>query len=253
MTLVAALYDIHGNAPALEAALDAVVAAQVDCTIIGGDVILGPFPREVLETVMSLGGDTRVIRGNCDRLVVDAFDGGDLSKLPAQVRKVVEWTASQIDGRHRNFLHALPLTAALDIEGLGDVLFCHATPRSDEEILTTRTPDDRVAAMLDGVTARTIVCGHTHMQFDRTVGRTRIVNAGSVGMPYGSTGAHWLLLEPDVQLTRTAYDLEQAARRVRQSGYPDAADFADRYVMAPVSEEMMLGLLEPRSESPLTT
>jgi Predicted phosphoesterases, related to the Icc protein len=242
---VAALYDIHGNVDALEAALKAAVDTQPDTILFGGDLALGPFPREVMDVVMSLGGDTRFIRGNCDRLVVDAYDGRDLAQLPAQVRDAIEWTARQLDARHRDFLDSMSPTATLDVDGMGDVLFCHATPRSDDEIITVRTPADRVQSMVDGVTARTIVCGHTHMQFDRTVNTTRIVNAGSVGMPSGSPGAHWLLLGSDVTHVRTFYDLEHAADKVRRSAYPTADDFAEHSVLRPGSENEMLVRLDP--------
>jgi predicted phosphodiesterase len=133
---VAALYDIHGNASAFEAAFKVVDAAGVDATLFGGDLALGPFPRMLLDAVMSFGPSSRSIRGNCDRFVVDAFDGRDLSRLPARVRHLMEWTANQLDTRHRDYLASLPETVTLNIDGMGDVLFCHATPRSDEEILT---------------------------------------------------------------------------------------------------------------------
>jgi diadenosine tetraphosphatase ApaH/serine/threonine PP2A family protein phosphatase len=104
------------------------------------------------------------------------------------------------------FLAALPLTETIEIDGLGSVLFCHATPRNDEEILTRISPDERWRAALDGVDAGMVVCGHTHIQFDRLAGGTRLVNAGSVGMPYErEPGAYWALLGPDVDLRRTEY------------------------------------------------
>ena len=241
MKRIAALYDIHGNIDALRAVLRAVDAEHADGLLFGGDLALGPFPREVLDVVMTLGGDTRFIRGNCDRLVVDAYDGRDLTKLPPPVRETIEWTASRIGAAHRNFLDALPLVATTHVDGLGDVLFCHATPRSDDELITVRTPAERMRPMLDDVLEKTIVCGHTHMQFDRTVAGTRIVNAGSVGMPYGPPGAYWLLLGPAVRLMRTEYDLQNAAESVRHSGYPNAEEFAERSVLRPSSEEEMLG------------
>ena len=240
MKRVAALYDIHGNTAALDAALRAATDMHGDTIVFGGDLALGPFPREVLDRVMMLGADSRVIRGNCDRLVVDAYDGRDLSKLPAQIRQVIEWTARQLDATHRDFLAALPLLATLDVDGLGDVLFCHATPRSDDEIMTVRTSPERVRPMIDGTSAKTIVCGHTHMQYDRTIDGKRLINAGSVGMPYGTPGAHWLRLGPDVQLVQTDYDFDDAAHAVRRSAYPDAAQFAEQSIQHPNSEEEML-------------
>src|SRR5713226_8767539 len=79
-------------------------------------------------------------------------------------------------------------------------------------------------------------CGHTHMQFDRTIGRIRVVNAGSVGMPFGEPGADWLLLGPDVQLRHTSYDFAKAAERIRDTKYPQAQEFAARNVLQPPSE-----------------
>jgi diadenosine tetraphosphatase ApaH/serine/threonine PP2A family protein phosphatase len=85
-----------------------------------------------------------------------------------------------------------------------------------------------------------VVCGHTHMQFDRAVDATRVVNAGSVGMPFGEAGAYWLLLEPDVVFRRTVYDLSEAATRIQSTSYPQAKDFAQRNVVEPLPECDML-------------
>jgi hypothetical protein len=77
------------------------------------------------------------------------------------------------------------------------------------------------------------------MQFDRTIGDVRVVNAGSVGMPFGPPGADWLLLGSEVELRRTTYDLARAAERVRQTAYPQADDFAAS-IIAPPSADAML-------------
>ena len=135
-----------------------------------------------------------------------------------------------------------PPALTIDLDGLGRVLFVHATPRNDTDIVTRRTPIDLLQQHFDAVDADLVVCGHTHMQFNLRVGSKRIVNAGSVGMPFGEPGAHWLLLAEDVALQRTTYDLDAAAARIRESGYPDAAEFAKRYVLAPPSEEEVLAL-----------
>jgi predicted phosphodiesterase len=242
---IAALYDVHGNLPALEAALDAADAAGADALLVGGDAVLGPMPRETLDRLLALGPRARFIRGNCDRIVVEAYDGDPLTRLPPAVRELVVWAAAQLDRSHRDFLAALPETLAETVPGVGPLLFCHASPRSDEEIFTARTPAARIAPMLEGVAEPLVVCGHTHMQFDREVNGVRLVNAGSVGMPYGATGAHWLLVGPALRPMRTAYDLEAAAALVRQTGYPQAAEFAARHVLAPAGEAEALDLLEP--------
>ncbi|HEX6599552.1 MAG TPA: metallophosphoesterase family protein [Gemmatimonadaceae bacterium] len=238
---VAALYDIHGNLPALDAVLAEVERQHVDRIVVGGDIVLGPMPRETLARVRALGKRAVVIRGNCDRLVADPR-AEPVQRLPATVREVVEWTAAQLSASERELLGALPTTATLPVEGIGDVLFCHATPRSDEELFTVQSPADQVETMLGGVTAPLVVCGHTHMQFDRRVQRTRVVNAGSVGMPYGAPGAYWLGLGPDVRMERTDYDLGQAAAAVRFTRYPQADSFAARHVLSPPTEAEMLML-----------
>ena len=243
-TRVAALYDIHGNLPALDAAL--AESGDADLVVVGGDVVLGPMPCEALERLLDLGPRAVFVRGNCDRIVVDAFDGRPLDAVPAPARGPAAWVAAQLDRRHRDALAAFADVVTVDVAGLGAVLFCHATPRSDDEIFTAATPEERVRPMLAGVTARVVVCGHTHMPFDRVVGGVRVVNAGSVGMPFGEPGAYWLLLGPDVAHVRTDYDLAAAAATLGATAYPDAAAFAERHVLRPPSEEEMLRAFEGR-------
>lgn len=246
---VAALYDIHGNLPALEAVLAEVEGAGADLIVIGGDVVSGPMPRATLERLLALGDRARWIRGNADREVVAAFDGLPLGPGVADdVREVTTWTAAQLERRHREALAGLPERVTLDVEGVGEVLFCHGSPRSDEEMLTRATPEARLREALAGVRQRVVVCGHTHMPFDRELDGVRVVNAGSVGMPYGEPGAHWLLLGPDVCPRRTTYDLEQAAADIRVSGYPQAQDFADNNVLRPPSEAEAIAVFERMAE-----
>jgi putative phosphoesterase len=211
---VAALYDIHGNLPALEAVLSELESVTPDLVVVGGDAVLGPFPRETLEALLALDERARFVRGNTDR----SLEG---------------FAAEALTPEQRDFLSRLPLTVSLDVTGLGSVLFCHASPRSDEEIVTRLSSDTRLAPMLEGVAEEVVVGGHTHVQFDRQAAGKRLVNAGSVGMPYeDEPGAYWALLGPDVELRRTAYDLEAAVERIAASGYPDAEAWAREYVYA---------------------
>jgi predicted phosphodiesterase len=208
--------------------------------VVGGDVVLGPMSREVLDLLLALESRVRFVRGNCDRMVVDAFDGRPPARLPPPVREAVEWTARQLDREHRDFLASLPERLVVEVGELGEVLFCHATPRSDEEIFTALSPEERVRPMLDGVTQRVVVCGHTHMQFDRSIDGVRVINAGSVGMPFAPPGAYWLRLGPDVRLVRTEYDADRMAAFVRATSYPQAEQF-----LHPFSEEQALARFEP--------
>ena len=238
---VAALYDIHGNLPALEATLIDVRQAGVDRIVVGGDIVPGPMPRETLSLLLSLDLPVEFIQGNCDRVVLSQMAGTESSEVPEQYREVVRWTAQQVHPEHQPLLAGWPKTLRLQIPGVGEVLFCHATPRNDREIFTRLTSEDCLLPVFEGVNAAAVVvCGHTHMQFDRTIGRTRVVNAGSVGMPFGKPGAYWLLLGPDVRLCHTPYDLEKAADRIRATSYPQAQNFAARNVLQPPSEKEML-------------
>jgi len=224
---VAALYDVHGNLPALEAVLAEVDA---DTVLVGGDAVLGPMPKETLALLRER--EATFIRGNCERLVVAPPDGEDLWDDWAR------WAHNQLDDEELAFLGSLPHPLTLEVEGVGDVLFCHGSPRSDEEILTSATPPKRLDPILDGVRERVVVCGHTHVQFDRPVGERRVVNAGSVGMPYeDEPGARWCLLGPGVELRRTAYDVEAAAARVRASGFPEADEHAEVLLRPPGADE----------------
>jgi predicted phosphodiesterase len=240
---VAALYDIHGNLPALEAVLQEIRQADVDHIVVGGDVLPGPMPRETLACLLNLDIPVEFIHGNGDREVLAQMTGTETDwcrTAPEQWRAPVRWTAQELRPDHARLLAAWPATCRVEIRGLGAVLFCHATPRNDTEAFTRLTPEDRLLPVFEGVNVPVVVCGHTHMQFDRQVGRVRVANAGSVGMPFGEPGADWLVLGPDVQLRHTAYDLLKAAERIRDTSYPQAQDFAARYVLHPPSESEML-------------
>ena len=252
---VAGLFDIHGNLPALEAVLEDVRRAGVDQIVIGGDVVPGPMPRETLDRLLSLDPPAGYIHGNCELAVLAQMEAARTGTvtywgttsgrpLPAPDQEVMRWTAQQLDPSHERLFGALPKTLRLEIEGLGAVLFCHGTPRSETEIFTRRTPDGPLLPLFEGIEASVVVCGHTHMQFDRMVGATRVVNAGSVGMPFGEPGAYWVLLGPDVQLRRTDYDLEAAAARIRATPHPKAGEVADN-LMRPPTESRMLELFAP--------
>jgi predicted phosphodiesterase len=225
---VAALYDVHGNLPALDAVLAEIDA---DLILVGGDFVAGPWPAETLEGLRALGSRARFIRGNADREVVEPSAEGRPGGPPPAL---MEFVRERLSSEQLEFLAGLPLQETVAVDGLADVLFCHATPRSDEELLTRISPDERWLDALERVTAKIVVCGHTHVQFDRTIGDHRVVNAGSVGMPYeAEPGAYWLQLGPDVELRRTEY----AFPDIGSTGWPEewpsatpeeATDFFER-------------------------
>ncbi len=244
---VAAIYDIHGNLPALEAVLLEIDREQPDMIVVGGDVLPGPMPTEVLERLLRLVMPTVYIPGNGDREVLSRKLGNETewyrSASPIW-RLPVDWTAKQLSAKHVKLIAGWPPTHQIQINGLGEVLFCHATPLSDTEIFTCRTPEHRLAHMLEHVRTSIVVCGHTHMQFSRVVGTTQVVNAGSVGMPIGNTGAFWLLLDSTARLKRTEYDLEGAAQQVRNTSYPYSDQFANESILNPISESVMFEAYE---------
>ena len=191
MPPVAALYDIHGNLAALEAVLAEVPAdAKI---VVGGDICAGgDQASEVLTRLRGLGDRVVWVRGNADRELHPAEEG----LAPPEF---LEPARAQLSAEEIEFLHELPETQVV-----GGVLYCHASPRNDLDIFTERTPEERIAFLFDGLDVPTVVCGHTHTQYERTVGGVSVVNAGSIGMPYeDEPGAYWLL---DLAHRRTPYD-----------------------------------------------
>jgi putative phosphoesterase len=172
---VATLYDIHGNLRALDAVLAEIPGEAT--IVVGGDICTGgEKPGETLERLRALGDRVVWVRGNADREPVPQLSREQLA-----------------------FLRALPPSARLD-----DVLYVHASPRNDEDIFTERTPEERIVFLFADVDADVVVCGHTHMQFDRVVAGRRVINSGSVGMPYEEEpGAYWTL---DLVHRRTPYE-----------------------------------------------
>lgn len=240
---IAVLADVHGNLPALDAVLAEVDAADVDLVVLNGDLAAGPMPAETLDRLAGLGGRARWVRGNADRELVAAYDGASDAGLPEDVRRVTEYCAAQLDRHHRDLLADLPLSITVDVPGLGGVRFCHASSRDDTEIVLVDSPVARFTEAFAGTTEPTVVLGHTHMPFDRLADRRRFVNPGSVGMPYGTAGAHWALLGPDVVLRRTGYDLAAAEATLRSAApaYPDLAGFlAENLRVVPSDAEALV-------------
>ena len=208
---VAAISDIHGNLPALQAVLADIVREDVDGIVVVGDSVSGPWPAEVFDALRDV--DALIVRGNADRLVaVRAFSD-----------EQADWNEKRLGGDRLAVVTEWPLTLDLEIDGLGRVLFCHSTPTSDEPIYTRDTPDAEIVAIFDQVDADVVVCGHTHMQYDRRLSSgLRVVNSGSVGMPYeGRRGAFWALLGPDVEHRHSEYDVEHAVERIHELRGPE--------------------------------
>lgn len=220
----AILYDVHGNLPALEAVLRAVDEEDTEAIVCGGDLLLGPFQAECYALLRDR--DARFLKGNQERLVL-AGEG-----------ELHAWCKRQLSEEIRSSVASWPAGLQLDFESLGRVVFCHATPRSDEEIVTQASPDPVVRAAMAGTGAAVIVAGHTHQQFDRTVDGVRVINAGSVGLPYeGEAGAFWLRIDRSMELRRTPYDTQEAIDRMRASGMPELDEFFSESLVHPIPRQ----------------
>lgn len=206
---VAAIYDVHGNLPALEAVLAELEReGGADEIVVGGDVLWGPMQSECIDLLL----DVRAVfvAGNCERDVL--HPGSDVDR----------WCNARLSERERALVASWPLKLDREIDGLGSVVFCHATPHDNETILTRITPDDDVVAALADTDAAIVVCGHTHVQFDRQVRLgPRLVNVGSVGLPYeGAAGAYWAFVGPEIDLRQSVYDVERALADLRATTFP---------------------------------
>jgi len=225
---VAAISDIHGNLPALEAALAEIDREGVDDIVVVGDTVHGPWPAEVLDLLVERGA--RCVRGNADREVMERSD---------RYGPLAQWSADRLGARRLSVAQAWPLTLELSLPGLGTVLVCHSTPLSEDPIYTRITPDAELTSLFESVDVDVVVCGHTHMQYDRTLDSgLRIVNPGSIGAPYeGARGAYWALLGSSVEFRRTEYDVEAAIAAIEVMKVPLDAGFLDALVDPPGSTE----------------
>lgn len=245
---VAVLSDIHGVLPALEAVLAEPDVRAADAIVLNGDVAAGPQPVETLDLLASLGDRVVWVRGNADRELVAVAGGGESS------HDVSAWAGRALRADQVRLLDSLPHPVTVAVGGFGPVLFCHGSPRGDDEVVLVDSSLERWAEVLAGVDdeVRTVVCGHTHMPFQRYVDRRLVANPGSVGMPYGRPGPHWALLAGGtVQLRRTAVDLDEVADRVvAASGFAGAATFADAYLRRAASDAEAVRVFGPMDGRP---
>ncbi|MGP3979039.1 metallophosphoesterase family protein [Streptomyces sp. 8N114] len=242
---VAVLSDIHGVLPALESVLAEPEVSTADRIVLTGDITAGPQPCQVLDLLTSLGERVAWISGNADRELLE-YRRGQRDTLPDPI---APWAAEQFREDHLSLLASLPRSLSLPVRGLGTVLFCHATPRDDEEVVLVDSRLERWKEVFSGLDAdiRTVVCGHTHMPFVRLAHGRLVINPGSVGMPYGRAGAHWAILGPGVELRTTDFDIEAATLQVtRDCSYPDIAEWADYFLLARATDADALKAFAPR-------
>jgi predicted phosphodiesterase len=225
---VAALYDVHGNAPALAAVLEEVERDAPDLVVFGGDLTWGSLPRETLALVRALEIPGRFVQGNADRMVGVEMEGRG------------PWMTSQHTAEDLAFLAGFEPTVSVDVDGLGPTRFCHGSPRSDEECVTEQTPAERVREFMAGVDEKVVVTGHVHLRYERDVEGVRLLSPGSVGLPYGDVpAAYWALLGPDVELRRTSYDVDAAVAAMRATDDPRAETVVELMLDPPSREEVI--------------
>lgn len=244
---VAVVSDIHGVLPALDAVLAEPDVRSADRIVATGDIAAGPQPVEVLDRLASLGDRVVLVRGNCERELVDlARDKG----RQAPDFPISRYAADRLAPEHVELLDGLPHPVTLDVDGFGPVLFCHGTPRDDDEVVLVDTRLAKWAEVFADVPddVSTVVCGHTHMPFVRLVDRRLVVNAGSVGMPYGNLGADWVLLDRGaVTVRRTLFDVEAARAAIRETcDYPEIDEWTDEYLHVRNSDVDALTAFGPR-------
>jgi putative phosphoesterase len=240
--------DVHGVLPVLDEMLRDPVVAGADLIVVTGDHAAGPMPVETLDRFAELGDRVRLVRGNADRELVAV--ARDVDAGAADAPAISTWAASRLRADQVRLLGGLPHPLTVEIEGFGPVLFCHGSPRDDDEVVLVDTRIERWREALADVdpAVRTVVCGHTHMPFVRLVDRRTVVNPGSVGMPYGSAGATWAHLhDGSVSLHRTAVDVERVGAALRSgSAFPAIDDWVDEYVVSPASDVEALRVFGPR-------
>jgi predicted phosphodiesterase len=243
---VAVLSDIHGVLPALEAVLAEPAIQAADRIVLTGDIAAGPQPVQVLDRLLGLGERVVWVRGNADRELVE-LARGQLTDAPDAVS---DWAAKQLTTDHVAWLAGLPHPVTLDVDGFGAVVFCHATPRDDAEVVVVDSRLERWAEVLADVPdqVRTVVCGHTHMPFTRLANTRQIINPGSVGMPYGRQGAHWAVLGGGaIEMRRTSYDPVAACAEVTaSSSFPEVAEWTDYFLHARATDADALAVMAPR-------
>jgi predicted phosphodiesterase len=233
---VAVISDVHGNAVALQAVLAEVLRERPDALVNLGCLTYGPQPSLVAEMLNRAPIPVLSVRGNGDRAVLQFVDGAR-QPTTARDRFVV--------GHHNDvalsLLRGTKPELRLEITGLGTVLFCHGSPRSDVELITPATPVVRLREAIGGRACGVLATGHTHLQFDRPLDIVRSVGPGSVGLPYhdGPPGARWALLGPDVQLRVTGYDIDEAAAAATGAEFPDADQWSQVLRQPPTVAEVV--------------
>lgn len=232
MKKLAVLADIHGNSVALRAVLsDLARQGGADAIIILGDLaVFGPDPVGVLNLLRQLSS-AFYVRGNTDRYLTEGNYPGQPhgTDWQAQVLDSFPWTARALGRSGLNFLASLPARQLLRLSPQHTILAVHGSPRSDEENIRPDTPVAELVPMINGQAYNLLLCAHTHLPCDRMVAGRRVVNVGSVGLPFdGDPRASYALVnlrpggEYFLQFRRVSYDIEEVVRQLMAFNHPTA-------------------------------
>jgi diadenosine tetraphosphatase ApaH/serine/threonine PP2A family protein phosphatase len=217
--VLACLADVHGNTAALDAVLASEAFAQADAVAFLGCTTTGPDPRGVLERCADLKIPAFYLAGNGERWVLELVSG-----IRPPEREVDEWLVAAHGDGGLATIGSWPGGLRAAHPPAGGLRLCHGSPRSDIELLTSVTGEDRVREATAGVEEEVVVHGHTHVQYRRDAAGKVITGAGSVGLPYAAgPGARWALISDRVRLVVTPYDLDRAEALIAATGYPGDA------------------------------
>jgi diadenosine tetraphosphatase ApaH/serine/threonine PP2A family protein phosphatase len=236
---IAVLADVHGNLPALEAALSHLEAqgGYDEIWVLGDLVVFCPYPAEVLERLTGLP-NARFLQGNTDRYLVTGRrppqmtveDESQWKRMPGFLEERdanFRWTVEQVSYNWYSFLRELPFEQRVDIPGYGTVLGVHASPLGDEVGIWEDTGEDELRDILAGIEARLLLCGHTHRQLGRWLeDEVGVVNGGSVGLPLdGDQRAAYAILDFEggdcwAAFHRVTYDVGEVIDRLEEVEHP---------------------------------
>jgi predicted phosphodiesterase len=242
MTRLAVLADIHGNLPALEAVIRDLADRPIDHVIVAGDVInWGPFSAQVVERVAKAGW--AVTRGNNEDYLLDfetpraPSEWGDRSQYP-----LLPWLRRQLAGRPHHTIAAWPDNLCLRFPNAPPIRVVHGSPRRHTEPIYPTATDAEITTMLGEVEESVVIAGHTHLPLDRSVGRWRVLNPGSVGVPLdGTRYARYLLLEAGAggwrpHFREVLFDMEPVLREFERQRFTAECGVIGEAVVAEFEE-----------------
>ena len=230
MDPIAIFGDIHGNLPALDAVWNEMERRGIDRRFCLGDLVgYGVQPNEVVAFIRQ--HDVPTLMGNYDEGVgYNSDDCGCAYRTPeaqALGERSIAWSNAHVTAENKAYLRNLPMTMSL-ILGKLRLALVHGSPRRINEYLYEDRPESSVVRLFDLIGADVIVCGHTHIPYDRPLpGSRRLINAGSVGKPKDhDPRAGFILLsaegkELQIEFARVDYDIEQAAQAIEATEMPD--------------------------------